>query len=266
MKIRAIGTGSAFCRHPLVTPSFLIQSESSNVLIGCGPNLPAKLETINLSIAQIDMWVLPYFGVDQVGGIFEIASKLNASHRPYLVAPSSVLQEARSVFKLVTGKPLDNFFSLRAVKKIAINEEHFSEEVVFVDNYFGEGSFGLYLENSQIFITGRCEFNDDFLHHYGAQAELILHECGLKENHYYGRKTTSLTELQTLPLYLQKKLWIYGYDNSYLEVEDPIPMLFLPQGTCLFDSERKEKHLDKERFIRENSKRQIGNVNSLPSS
>lgn len=266
MKIRAIGTGSPFCRHPLVTTSFLIQSENSNVLVGCGPNIPAKLETINLSLDKIDMWVLPYFGFDQIGGLFEVASRLSPSQRPYLVAPNVVLQEVRKIFKAITGKTLDGFFSMRSVKKITINEEHFAEEATFVDNYFEEGSYGLYLENSQIFITGRCELNEDFLHHYGATAELILHECNLGETHYFGRKTVALQELQSLPLYLQKKLWIYGYDSSYLTVEDPLPMLFLPQGTCIFDSERKDKHLDKERFIRENSKRQLGNLSSHPVS
>jgi len=261
MKIRAIGTGSSFCRHPLVTSSFLIQSENSNVLIGCGPNLPAKLETINLSIDKIDMFILLSSRLDQVGGLEEVWSKPREK-KPYLVAPQLVLtslSEDNNLFK-----PIWDRFEVRSVKKMTINEENFSEEATFIDNYFGY-SYGLYLESSQIFITGRCELNEDFLHHHGATAEIILHDCSLDED-FYGKRAVSLKELQTLPLYIQKKLWIYGYNNSYLNQEDPLPMLFLPQGTCIFDSERKEKHLDKERFIRENSKRQIGNINSVPSS
>jgi hypothetical protein len=61
-------------------------------------------------------------------------------------------------------------------------------------------------------------------------------------------------------------MWLYGYADNYRDLEDPLPMLFLPQGQCAFDSNRKAKHLEKERFIRENTIRLLGNEKSKGAS
>jgi hypothetical protein len=245
MKIRAIGTGSFFCRHPLVTSSFLIQSETSNVVIGCGTNIPAKLETINLHMDQIDMWIPLNAGPDQIGGLWEAAHS-QREKKPYLVAPGALLHRIEEL--LPDSSILKTSFDLKASTKISFSEEHLSETIQFEKNYGRQPSYSLIFEEAEIFISGTTEVNDEFLHRCGMPAQIILHNC------------SDLEALQQLPVYLQKKVWIYGYKNALLEQEDPLPMLFLPQGTCLFDSDRKEKHLDKERFIRENAKRLIGNL------
>ena len=261
MKIRAIGTGSHFCRHPLVTSSFLIQSEDSNVLVGCGPNIPAKLETINLSIEQIDMFILLSSRTDQVGGLEEVWNR-KKEKKPYLVAPTLVLNELEGN-KIYA--PLWESFEMRGISKVSLNEEHYSETVRFIKNYLvGQPpSYSLYFEESEVFVSGTTDLNDEFLHRNGMPAEIILHQCITPAQVGAG---TTLQALQELPVYLQQKIWLYGYGNDYLTLEEPLPMLFLPQGSCVFDSERKDKHLEKERFIRENSKRQMGNLTQPSSS
>ena len=255
MKLRAIGTGSAFCRHPLVTSSFLIQSEKSNTLIGCGPNIPAKLETINLHTEQMDMVVLLNAQNDHIGGLEEMASlRRKEPLKPFLAAPQGVLEalpkHLMSLFK--------SAFQIRAVHKVTINEEHFTETVALVKTYLGEEiSYGALFEEARIFLSGAADLNDEHLHRHGMPMDLILHQGKTPRSYGIG---ACVEDLQTLPIYLQQKMWLYGYANDYLTQEDPLPMLFLPQGTCVFDSERKEKHLDKERFIRENSKRVLGNL------
>lgn len=255
MKIRAIGTGSSFCRHPLVTSSFLIQSEESNVLIGCGPNIPAKLETINLSIEQIDMFILLNSRMDHVGGLEEVWTKCK-DKKPFLVAPAALFPQFREnrIFD-----PIWESFEVRAISKVSLNEEHYSETIRFVKNYLGgqPPSYSLCFDEAEVFISGTTDLNDEFLHRNGMPAEIVLHQCITPSQTGVG---TTLQALQELPVYLQQKIWLYGYGNDYLSLEEPLPMLFLPQGTCVYDSERKDKHLEKERFIRENSKRQIGNL------
>ena len=245
MKIRAIGTGSAFCRHPLVTSSFLIQSEGSNIVIGCGPNIPAKLETINLHMSQIDMWIPLSTFPDQTGGLWEIAcAKLDK--KPYLVGLGALLTKIEETFPC--NDHLSSSFDTKASTKVSFSEEHLSETIRFIPNYGMGYSYSVLFEESEIFISGPTAVNDEFLHRWGMPAQIILH--------------SKRKELSNLPVYLQKKIWIYDYAAPDLEMEDPLPMLYLPQGTCVFDSERKEKHLEKERFIRENAKRQIGNAQS----
>jgi hypothetical protein len=65
--------------------------------------------------------------------------------------------------------------------------------------------------------------------------------------------------LREFPLYVQAKIWLVGYGNSYQTIEDPFPIMFMPQGTCVFDSDRKERYISKERFILNDGKRAIGN-------
>lgn len=259
MRIRALGTGSAFCRHPLVTSSFLVQSDGANIVIGCGPNIPAKLDAINMSSEQIDMWIPLSSSIDQIGGLFEVAASPAKAGKPFITAPHTIITQADEVFSRVTGSPLKEKFELRSALKVSFSEEHFSESLSFVSNH-GRG-FGLFFDQAGVFITGDAPANDEFLHRHGSPAQLILHSCTLTEPATQKGPAT-ITELQKLPIYLQSKIWLYGYENSYLNRADPIPMMFLPQGTCLFDSSRKETHLEKERFIRENSKRIIGNRTS----
>lgn len=265
MKLRALGTGSAFCRHPLVTSSFLIQSDDTNIVVGCGYNIPTKLEAVNLSASQVDMWLVLNTNFDQIAGLVEVAKTHKRKTAPYLVGPQAVLKKLESLYSLMTGEPLSQSFETRAVLKVGLNEEHFSDTISFVANYpesQGDPSYSLMFEKAQIFISGDTTVNEEFLHRYGAPAELVLHSCTLDPlNKRSGRP--SIDELQTLPLYLQKKIWLYGYENSYLDHEEPFPMLFIPQGTWVFDSGRKDTHLDKERFIKESARRHLGNQSSI---
>ena len=223
-------------------------------MIGCGPGLPAKLETINLSVEQIDMWIPLYFDLGQVGGLWEVASRVK-DKKPFLVAPEKLLAPIKSLFlALGDGVPLNNFFDVRGASKAIINEEHHTENLRFVPNYGTRPSYGLSLEESEIFISGRTAINDEFLHQHGSPAEVILHSCEHPE--------ATLDMLSALPVYIQKKTWLYGYSSPIEKMDEPLPMLFLPQGTCVYDSSRKDKHLEKERFIRENSKRVLGNQSS----
>ena len=258
MKLRAIGTGGPFVRHPLVTSSFLLQSEGGNIVIGCGPNIPTKLDSINLSVEQIDMWMPLTSRLDQIGGLVEVASV--SKKKPFLVAPSPLITELEELFFDLTKTHLSDSFEVRRVLKTTVNEEHNTDTVVFVRNYptgAAFPSYSVHLEEAEVFISGDTELNEEFLHRYGVPSRVVLHSCSVGK--VLGARNATLQEMQTLPLYIQTKIWLYGYDNTHATLEDPIPMLFLPQGTCVYDSERKEKHLDKERFIRESSRRLIGN-------
>ena len=260
MKIRAIGTGSRFCRHPLVAASFLIQSGTSNIVVGCGPGTPAKLESIGVPLSSVDMWLLLSTDIDQIGGLFEVANRSSERQPPFLVAPGSVISGVMRVFSDISPAPVEECFDVRPVLSVRIEEDHSRETAVFVPNTdpARPASFGLYLEESGIYLSGNTAPNDERLEKYGRGANLILHACSTET-----RPTTQATSidelLASLPDWAQKKTWLYGYDNNYLELCDPLPMLFLPQGTHILDSSRKDKLIEKERFIREQGKRIVGN-------
>jgi hypothetical protein len=236
MKLRAIGAGSPFCRHPLVPACWLIQTHGSCILIGCPPQLPARLEALDVALEKIDMIIPLGVGVSQIGGLDEIGHYFSSrEEKPYLACPERLLSKVLGRLEYPTG------FQYKAVTKIGFTEEHITETLTFVDNY--GGGFGFRLEEAKIFVSGDADVNEDWLFKEMA-CEVILH-CDRQG-------------LADLPLYLQNKIWIYGYQKAAAGT-DPLPMLYLPQNAFVYDSDRRDKVLSKNRFIRENTKRVIGN-------
>jgi len=235
MKLRALGTGNLFCRWPNIPACWLIQTHDSNVLIGCPPQAPARLEILGIPLNKIGMIVplgasnMDIGGLDEIGAVFA-----DAADKPYLACPQRLLDKVAERVSYIEG------FQKRAVKKINITEEHITEAINFIPN--SNGTYGFQLEFARIYCAGHTKVNPEFLSTF--DCDLILH----KED----------PELTELPVYLQNKVWIYGY-RSPTEGSDPLPMLFMPQSAFIFDSDRRDKIMVKERYIRENSKRVIGN-------
>jgi len=262
MKLRSLGSGSSTCRHPLVPSCWLLQSAGATVVIGAPWQLAARLEAIGISLDQIDM-ILPLSPRgDQIGGLEEIAHYfMGKSKKPYLVAPEKLLQKIKERIEPAFLFYLKELFQVKAVSRIQVKEEHISETLSFVPNYLDLNipSYGIRLEDAKIFITGETALNETWLFkEMGCNA--ILHSCNLSAGITGYPGPPSLAELQTLPVYLQNKLWLYGYGNAFAEHESQIiPMLFLPQGAAVYDSARRDKILNKERYLRENAKRLLGN-------
>lgn len=206
------------------------------------------------------MWIITSARLDQIGGLIEVAKTHSRKSLPYLMAPYTVLSHVTATYRLLTGRDISKDFETKSSLRVSVGEEHFDETITLVSNYptyTDAPSYSVVFEKARIFISGDTGVNEEFIHRYGMPAELILHACTISDTPTGSYPHVS--ELQSLPVYIQKKIWLYGYENTYIDYEDPIPMLFVPQGTWVFDSSRKDTHLEKERFIRENTKRQLGN-------
>ena len=239
MKLRALGTGHAFSRWPLIPPCWLIQSHKSFALINCPPSVGARLELLGVPIDRIGMIIPLGSAIAQIGGIDEFAHIFKDSpSKPYLAAPAQLLATLANRYDSVSK------FQLKSVQKVGFKEEHLTETLTFVSNYCG--SYGFRLEDAKVFCSGSAEVNEDWIFK-NTDCDILLHE--------------DRPQLLELPVYLQNKLWIYGYEKPP-EGTDPLPMLFMPQGSWIFDSDRRDKVMAKERYIRENSKRVIGNESS----
>lgn len=244
MKIRLIGSGSQFCRHPLVPVTLLVQTpDGGNMVINCPPQISAKLESINMSISDVDVWVLTSADVFYSGGIEEVC---NTQTKKSLVlsATSSVMDEIRK--KYAPSRGSNKRVSEVITPSIRLEDDNYDERVVLKGN-------SVAFENSKIVLTNIFEIGE-----YPG-AELIL--CNV--NNGSPDLSVEFDCLRELPLYIQSKIWIVGYGNQYQSIEDPLPIMFMPQGTCVFDNERKEPLLSKERFIVNDGKRIAGNKSKL---
>lgn len=239
MKLRAIGSGNVFCRWPLIPSCWLLQTHDSNVLIGCPPQAPARLELLNIPLESIDMVVPLDHTVAQIGGLEELGLLFKErKDKPYLVTTEALWGKIKQ--KIDHPKS----FQVKVAKQIGIREEHFTETLSFVDNF--SGSYGFKLDIARVFCSGSADVNEDWLYKH-MDYDIILHD--------------DRPELAELPVYIQTKLWIYGYTKQ-ADGLDPLPMLYMPQGSCVYDSDRRDKVMVKERYIRENSKRLLGNEKS----
>lgn len=237
MKLRALGTGYAFSRWPLIPPCWLIQTHKSFVLINCPPAAGARLELLGVPLNKIDMIVPLGASITQIGGLDEF-STLKRTSKAYLTAPAQLLTKVCQKIDNADG------FNLKAVSKVGFKEEYLTETLTFLDNF--SGSYGFRLEDAKVFCSGSAAVNEDWVFQ-NMDCDILLHE--------------DRPELLELPVYLQNKLWIYGYEKPP-EGTDPLPMLYMPQGSWIYDSDRRDKVMAKERYIRENSKRVIGNESS----
>lgn len=239
MKLRALGTGHAYSRWPLIPPCWLIQTHKSFVLINCPPSAGARLELLGVPLSSVDMVIALGSSITQIGGLDELTHANQARpSRPYLSAPAALLAQIREKIDRPEG------FDFKAVTKVGFKEEHLTETLTFVNNY--SGSYGFRLEQAKVFCSGSASVNEDWIFK-NLDCDILLHD--------------DRVELLDLPVYLQNKIWIYGYQKQP-EGTDPLPMLYMPQGSWIYDSDRRDKVMAKERYIRENSKRVIGNETS----
>lgn len=258
MKIKLLGAGDPGVRHPLVTSSFLIQSERSTLVVGIGSGIPAKLESIGIEPQKVDAWIPLDTSIEQIGGLFELKYRFHGTqHCPFLIAPAAVIGRLKQHFEFYFGESGLDGFQLRSVTKVAINEEHYSETLKFIRNYKTPLGYGFILESAEIFVSGDGVFSDEFLERHGMPNRIIMQSCNLRKSAL--NQNPAIEQLQELPLYLQKKIWLYGYSNDFVDLEDPFPMLFMPQGTSIYESGRKNKWIDKETFIKNDGKRRLGN-------
>lgn len=239
MKIRALGTGNLFCRWPLIPSCWLIQTHNSNVLIGCPTQAPARLEGMGIELNKIEMVIPLGTSTADIGGLDEFGAAFTASkNKPYLAGPEKLIERVAARTTYIDG------FQKKSAKKIGINEEHITETITFIPNQ--NGTYGFRMEFAKIYCSGPAPVSEETLSKQ-TDCDAILHEDG--------------PALPYLPVYIQNKIWLYGY-KAPAEGADPLPMLYLPQGAFFFDSDRRDKLMAKERYIRENSKRLVGNESS----
>lgn len=259
MKFRAVGTGGPDCRHPLVPGCFLLQSESANVLIGAPHQVVSRLQQLEIGLESIDAILVLSPRGDQVGGLEEIARFfLGRPKKPMLLAPEKLMTRVRERLEPAFTVFLQDLFNVKSVVKFSIAEEHQSETLKFVPNYLDAAipSFGLRLEEARIFISGETGLNETWLFKEMG-CDVILHSCVTTKRPQGYPGAPRLEEFSELPVYLQNKIWLYGYHNGHQELAEPLPVLFLPQGVAVYDGTRRDRVLNKERYIRESAKKSL---------
>jgi hypothetical protein len=89
MKLRAIGTGSKFCKHPLNSSSFIITSGDNIVLVGVPWGSVSAIEKYGYNINNISVITFLSPQSDQISGLSELAV-LFRNKKTYTVSASKI--------------------------------------------------------------------------------------------------------------------------------------------------------------------------------
>jgi ribonuclease BN (tRNA processing enzyme) len=238
LKIQMLGTGSAFAKKYFNTNA-LIYSNGYTLLIDCGVTATLSLHHLGISLTTIDGIWITHIHADHVGGLEEIAfrSKYELQKRMDLYIPEQLLQTLwenclkGGLLNMEGGSiSLEDYFDV-----IVVRESHpvkLSNDLIIepirTEHVPGKPSYSLYI-NDFFFYSSDLQFNPDLLLHLHQDrgCETIFHDCQLKPP---GIIHTTLTELLTLPLYVQNKIWLMHYGDDACDfVGRTGPMKFLSQ-------------------------------------
>ncbi len=241
MKIKALGTGSAFARPPLYNASLLIETKAQKrFLVDCGNSVPLGLDKAGLGPKDLDGILITHIHLDHIGGLEEIAFKnmyMLGGHKTPLIAPKAVIEGLKkrlmpALWRDHTGRlTLEDYFQVKAVdpdKSYKLGD--FSYTFIPVKHVLAFPSYAIYFKTPRrrTFFSADAMFDAELITRMAKISDVIIYDTQL----FTGGVHCSLEELQTLPKEIKKKILCHHYGNNYKQFK-PAPMKWLKQGQVI---------------------------------
>lgn len=238
MKLRMIGTGSAFAKT-FYNNNALLESGGQTLLVDCGTSAPRALYEMNVAYDVIDAILVTHIHADHVGGLEEIAFQMKFvfQRKPVLyiaedlVAPLWEHTLKGGLYQDGSGESLADYFDVRPVVPGVPFEPiaGLTVELLRTPHIPNKSSYSLLL-NGALFYSADMVHQPELLEKLVRErgVRIILHDCQLNPP---GVVHTSLSQLLTLPIDLQKIIYLmhYGDDQPAFEGKTG-PMTFLIQN------------------------------------
>jgi ribonuclease BN (tRNA processing enzyme) len=228
MKIKFLGSGSAFVNHEENFQSNILISEgTSNLLYDCGTTINDALLFNSVSLQDITDIYISHLHADHAGGVEFVAFKTYfdgfpfGQHKPRMIAHDDIIKNGwectwKGGLGAIHGQKMElsNYFDITSHTDNGIfffEGIEFSPELsTHVNN--GENdvpSFGLSWEYNEhsVFISGDCKLPESFTQY--ETSTIIFHDCEFAE--YLGSVHTQFHELKELPDEVKAKMWLYHY-------------------------------------------------------
>lgn len=220
LHLQMIGTGGAFAKK-YYNNNGLLSTENYTLLIDCGNTAALALHQLGRSPATIDAILITHIHGDHVGGLEEFAFYMNLVHqqKPVLYIAADLitpLWEHTLKGAMGNGKEarLTDYFEVKPLHKGVATTiaEGLTIRLIQTPHMPGKSSYSLVI-NERIFYSSDMTFQPDLLKKlvYEENITQIFHEVQLKG---VGKVHTTLAELRSLPVELQKIISLMHYDDD----------------------------------------------------
>jgi len=241
MKIRFLGTGSAFCTKNYQT-NILIEKNDSRLLIDAGGDIRFSLKEHGLSYKDINSVYVTHLHTDHIGGLEYLAfnSYFDPSMKDKtitLIGNNDLIRELwntslKGGLKSIQGKKttLQDFFDIMMIRK---NSSFTWEGVEFkivqsihiIDEYAIVPSFGLMFKDPDtkqtIYFTSDMQFCPKQIMDFYKQADIIIQDC--ETTPYLSGVHANYQELVTLPSEIKEKMLLVHYQDNIIHGVDMTP-------------------------------------------
>ncbi|MNJ49800.1 ribonuclease Z [compost metagenome] len=220
LHLQMIGTGGAFAKKNF-NNNGLLSTENYTLLIDCGNTASLALHEVGVSPETIDAVLITHIHGDHVGGLEEFAFYMNLVHqrRPVLyIAEDLITPLWEHTLKGAMGNSgdssIEDYFDVVALQKEVTTTlaEGLTIRLIQTPHMPGKSSYSLVI-NDTIFYSSDMTFQPQLLKQlvYDENVTQIFHEVQLKG---VGAVHTTLAELLTLPIEIQKMISLMHYDDD----------------------------------------------------
>ncbi|WEK52912.1 MAG: MBL fold metallo-hydrolase [Candidatus Cohnella colombiensis] len=223
MKLRMLGTGSAFSKVFYNTNALLTKNEQT-LMIDCGNTAPRALYELGISLSEIDAVLISHIHADHIGGLEEFAFQMKFLHgRMPKLYIADVLVEPLWENALKGGlyqeefPSLEHYFDVYPMKPGVIYEvlPDLKIKLIQTRHIPSKASFSLII-NEGFYYSADAIFDQEMLLSLerDEQIKLFFHDCQL---HPPGAVHACLSQLLTLPSSIQEKMYLMHYGDDQKE-------------------------------------------------
>lgn len=239
MKIKFLGSGSAFSMKNFQTNAILTGQSGKRMMIDCGTDARFSMREAALSHKDVDALYISHCHADHIGGVEWLAFcrffDKKAGGPPDLYAAKEVMHEAwehslKGGLASIEGQVmhLTNYFKCHPIAPndsfewdglilTPVQTVHIVDGFRFMPTYglmirLGNGSPGTPNAPKMVFYTGDSQYAPSQLQKFYDMSDIIFHDAETAP--YFSKVHAHYNDLKTLPPDTKKKMWLMHYQDD----------------------------------------------------
>lgn len=239
MKLTFLGSGSSFVlAKENYQSNILIEKNGEKLLYDCGTTITEALNMHSHSPMDIDKVFISHLHGDHSGGLEQLGFQTYFKTFPFGERKIEVISSNDIVKKVWDEQHKGSMDSIETDEEVSLNTYFNTKEIGHLQSFKHSElqitpvstihsrkmeSYGIYIEEHEVFISGDSKFTPDHLSEYFQKAKFIFHDCEFKE--YEGSVHAQYRQLKTLSEDIKAKMYLYHYmleGKTYDELNEEV--------------------------------------------